>query len=77
MTWLAMRPGAPMMPPPGMRRGAAHVEAVDRSAVVGPAGNGTKEEKLFERKFALENVALRKAEFAFEIERRKNLAADD
>ena len=61
----------------GMRCGAAHVETVDRRAVVGPAGDGAQEEKLFEREFALENIALREAEFAFEIERRENLAADD
>src|ERR1700733_12031093 len=61
----------------GMRCGAAHVEIVDRRAVVGPSGNGTQEEKLFEREFTLKNVALREAKFAFEIERREDLAASD
>src|SRR5216683_2990304 len=60
-----------------MRGGAAHIEVADRRAVVGPAGNGAEEEKLFERKFALKNVALREAEFALEIERGENLAGDD
>ena len=60
-----------------MRGGAAHIKVVDRSAVVGPAWNGTKEKKLLEGKLALENVALREAEFALEIERRENLAASD
>src|ERR1700733_3392901 len=60
-----------------MRGGAAHVESVDRRTVVGPAGHGAQEEKLFEREFALKDVALRESEFAFEIERRENLATDD
>jgi len=32
---------------------------------------------LFERKLALENIALREAEFALEIERGEDLSADD
>src|SRR5216683_1214748 len=60
-----------------MRGGAAHIKAVNRSAIVGPAGNGTKEEKLLERKLALKNVALGEAEFALEVEWRDDLAADD
>jgi len=56
-----------------MRGRAAHIEIVDGSAVVGPAGNGAEEEELFERKFTLENVALRETEFALEIERGEDL----
>src|SRR5258708_34580671 len=60
-----------------MRGGTAHIKVADGGAVVGPAGDGTEEEELFEGKLALENVALREAEFALEIERGENLAADD
>ena len=60
-----------------MRGGAAHIKVVDGGTVVGPAGDGAKEKKLLERKLALENVALGEAEFALEIERGKDLAADD
>ena len=60
-----------------MSGGPAHIEVVDRGAVVRPAGNGTEEEKLLEGKLTLKNVALREAEFAFEIERGKDLAAND
>ena len=60
-----------------MRGGPAHIKVVDGRAVVSPTGNGAEEEELFEGKFALKNVALREAEFAFEIERRKDLAAND
>src|ERR1700759_479321 len=63
--------------PTGMRGRAANEEVIDRSAVIGPAGNGAEKEKLFERKFALKNVALRKAKFALEIERSENLFVDD
>jgi len=57
--------------------GAAHIKVADGSAVVGPAGDGAEEEKLFERKFALKNIALGEAEFALEVEWRKDLAAYD
>src|SRR5277367_5053220 len=60
-----------------MRSGPAHIEVVDGRAVISPTGNGAEEEELFEGKFALKNVALREAEFAFEIERGKDLAAND
>ena len=38
--------------------------------MIGPAGNGTeaKKKRVTEGKFALKNVALRQAKFAFEIE---------
>jgi len=61
----------------GMRGGTAHIEIVDRGAVVGPAGDGAEKEKLFQGEFALKDVALREAEFAFEVERGEDLAADD
>src|SRR5258708_4494506 len=60
-----------------MRGGTAHIEVIDRGAVVGPAGNGAEEEELFEGKLALKNIALGETEFAFEIERGEDLAADD
>ena len=41
----------------GMRRRAAHIEFLHRSAVARPAGRRAQEEKLLERKFALENIA--------------------
>ena len=56
---------------------STHIEVADGCAVVGPAGDRAKEEKLFERKLALENIALREAELALEIERREHLAPDD
>src|SRR5260370_35458603 len=60
-----------------MRGGAAHIKVADRGAVVGPTGDGAEEEKLFERKLALKNVALSEAEFALEMERGEDLAPDD
>src|SRR5260370_34611677 len=60
-----------------MRGGTAHIEIADRSAIVGPAGNGAQEKKLLERELALKDIALGEAELALEIERRENLAADD
>ncbi len=60
-----------------MRGRAAHIKLVDGSAVVRPTGDRTKEKELLEREFALENISLREAELALEIERRENLAPDD
>ena len=60
-----------------MRCGAAHIEVADGSAVTGPACYRAQEEQLFERKFALENVAFCQANAALDIERRLDLAADD
>src|SRR6202158_3763681 len=57
-----------------MRRRSAHIQIIDGSAVVGPAGHRPKKEKLLERKLALKNVALRKSKFALQIKRRKYLA---
>jgi len=60
-----------------MGGGTAHIEVIDRGAIVGPTGDGTEEEELFQGEFTLEDVALGEAEFAFEIKRRENLPADD
>src|SRR5262245_12343289 len=40
-----------------MRRRAAHVEVLDRRAVLRPAGHGPQEEELLERQLTLEDVA--------------------
>ena len=72
-----MRPGAPMMPPPGMGRRAAHVEVADRRAVARPARHRAQEEELLERQLALEDVAFGEAELALEVERRQHLAVQD
>src|ERR1043166_817314 len=56
---------------------AAHVEVSNRRAVLRPAGRGAEEEELFEREFALEDVALGETELAFEVERRQHLPVQD
>src|SRR5580700_667431 len=60
-----------------MRGGAAHVKVVNRRAVVGPSRDRTEEKKLLEGELALENIALREAKLALEVERRENLTAGD
>jgi len=60
-----------------MRGGPAHIEVMNGRAVVRPSGDGTEKEKLFKRKLALKNVALRKSEFALEVERSQDLTSDD
>src|SRR5271163_2813709 len=60
-----------------MRGGAAHVEFFYRSAVTRPAGGGPQEEKLLERKFALENVAFGQARLAFDVQWSDELFSDD
>ena len=60
-----------------MRGGAAHIEVVDGRAVVGPSRDRTEEKKLLEGELTLENIALREAELALEVERRENLTAGD
>src|SRR5712672_1448129 len=60
-----------------MGGGSAHIEVIDWGAVVGPARDGAEKEKLLEGEFTLEDVALGEAEFAFEVERGEDLAADD
>ena len=61
----------------GMRGRSAHVQVLDRRAVLRPARDRTQEEKLLERKLALEDVAFGQAELAFEVERRDDLAVQD
>jgi len=61
----------------GMRGGAAHIKVLDGSAIAGPSGDGAKEEKLFERKFSLENIAFGEADLLFDVEWREDLLADD
>src|SRR5271166_5739307 len=45
----------------GVRRRTAHVQFADRSSIASPTGNRPQKEKLFERKFALKNIAFGKA----------------
>ena len=61
----------------GMRGGAAHIKIFDGGAIAGPSSNGAKEEKLFERKFALENISFGEADLLFDIEWSEDLLADD
>src|SRR5580698_2010015 len=60
-----------------MSGGAAHIQSLDGSAVTRPAGGGPQEEKLFEGKFALKDVAFSEAGLPFDIERRDELFSDD
>src|SRR5271168_3214809 len=60
-----------------MRGRAAHVELFYRSAVTRPAGGGTEEKKLLERKFALKNVAFGEARLAFDVQWSDELFSDD
>src|ERR1700685_1650904 len=57
----------------GMRGRAAHVQILDGRAEARVARRGTQEEKLFERKLALENVALAQSPLAFEVKRGNDL----
>src|SRR5579875_4175438 len=61
----------------GMGGGAAHVEIFDRRAIASPSGDRAKEEKLFERKFALENIAFGETDLLLDVERSEDLPADD
>src|SRR5207245_6170726 len=61
----------------GVRLRAAHVEVLDRRAVLRPARDRTEEEELLERQLALEDVPFGEAELAVEIEGREHLTADD
>ena len=56
-----------------MRGRTAHVEILNGRAEARVTGRGTQEEKLFQRKLALENVALAQSPLAFEIERGDDL----
>ena len=60
-----------------MRTRAAEIKVRDGGAVLRPAGNRTHEEKLIERKVAVENISFGKAVGALEIERGEDLARED
>ena len=65
----ARRPDAPMMPPPGMRAGAALPVALHRRAVLRPRGRRAQEEQLVQRELALEDVALGEPGDALDVRR--------
>src|SRR3954447_26858371 len=69
--------GRPHDAAPGMRGGAAHPEVLDRRPIARPSGNRAVEEELLERELALEDVALRQAEVALDVERRQHLLVED
>ena len=58
----------------GMRCRSAHVEILDGRAELRVSRHRPQEEKLLERKLALENVAFAQSPLAFEVERRHHLA---
>src|SRR6185369_5045024 len=58
----------------GMRRRAAHVEVLDRRAILRPTRRGPQKEKLFERQLTLKNISFRQAKLTFEIEWRHHLS---
>ena len=60
-----------------MDAGAAQVEAADRRAVAGPAGDGAAEEELAQVQVAVKDVPLGQAEARFQIDRRQDVARDD
>jgi len=53
-----------------MSRCAAHVEIANWRTILRPTGRGPQKEKLFQRKFTLEDISFRQTKLAFEIERR-------
>ena len=61
----------------GMRGRAAHPQVLDGRLVLCPAGHRAQEEQLLQRELALEDVALGQSKFAFEVERRHHLPAND
>ena len=60
-----------------MGGGAAQIEPADRRPVARVAGHGTECEELAGSHRALEDVAAREVEDAFEVRRRQHLAVDD
>src|SRR3990172_1149956 len=60
-----------------MRARAAQIEAAHRRPVARPAGNRTHEEELLQHQVAVEDVPLRQAVGALEIERRQDLPGLD
>ena len=73
----ALRPGAPMMPPPGCVADPHIYRLPNRRAVLRPSGNRPQEQQLLERQLALKDVALAQPPFALEIERSDDLAVQD
>ena len=69
----ALRPGAPMMPPPGCVADPHMYRFSDRRAVFRPTRDRPQEQQLLERELALKDVALAQSPFALEIERRDDL----
>src|SRR5580692_95309 len=61
----------------GMRGRAAHVEILDGRAKARISWRRTQEEELFERQFALEDIAFAQAPLTFEIERSDDLFVKD
>src|SRR5208282_3928346 len=53
---------------------SAHIQVLDGRAELRPSRNRAQEKQLFERKFALEDVAFAQSPFAFEVERGDDLA---
>ena len=70
---LALAPGAPVTPPPGMRARAAEVEAAHGRAVLRPVEERAHREELVERRLAVEDVAARQAEGLLEVDGRQDL----
>ena len=56
-----------------MGAGAALIQPLDRRAIVGPAGDGTQKEELFEGELTVEDVALGQAHRLLEIPRCNDL----
>src|ERR1700690_3393148 len=63
--------------PSGMGGRAAHVQILDRRAVSRPSGHRAQEEKLFQRKFALEDVSFTQSPLALQVEGGYDLAVQD
>src|SRR5580765_2511792 len=61
----------------GMRGGAAHIKVAYRCSILRPARSRPQEEQLFERQFALEDVAFGQTERSFDIERRQHLTMEN
>src|ERR1700751_4053405 len=60
-----------------MRRRSAHVQTLNRRFVIRPTRHRPQKEQLFQRKFALKNVALRQPELPLQVQRRQNLPPDN
>src|SRR5581483_4620562 len=60
----------------GMGAGAAVIEALQRSAIVGMAQHRARREQLVQAQRAMEDVPAEQAEFALEIQRRQDLPAE-